>query len=207
MTRALIIVDVQKDFCEGGSLAVDGGAQVAADISDHIDEQAGSYDYIVATQDWHIDPGSHFSETPDYVDSWPVHCVADTKGSDFHRDLDTESIDAVFRKGQFEAAYSGFEGVKAPDDEVPTGEQKLGGAAAEPDEDLLTLDDWLRDHEVDDVVIAGLATDYCVRATALDALQAGYTVSLLTELTRGVHAERSEDALDELEAAGVELVR
>ncbi|MUK02015.1 isochorismatase family protein [Vibrio cholerae] len=207
MTRALIIVDVQNDFCEGGSLAVDGGAQVAADISDHIDEQSGSYDYIVATQDWHIDPGSHFSETPDYVDSWPVHCVADTKGSDFHRDLDTESIDAVFRKGQFEAAYSGFEGVKAPDDEVPTGEQKLGGAAAETDEDPLTLDDWLRDHEVDDVVIAGLATDYCVRATALDALQAGYSVSLLTELTRGVHVERSEDALDELETAGVELIR
>jgi nicotinamidase/pyrazinamidase len=207
MTRALIIVDVQNDFCEGGSLAVRGGAQVAADISDHIDGQAGSYDYIVATQDWHIDPGSHFSETPDFIDSWPVHCVADTKGSDFHRDLDTESIDAVFRKGQFEAAYSGFEGVKAPDDEVPTGEQKLGGGAVDIDEDPLTLDDWLRDHEVDDVVIAGLATDYCVRATALDALQAGYSVTVMADLTRGVHEDRSEDALDELESAGVELVR
>ncbi|OUM39721.1 isochorismatase family protein [Arthrobacter sedimenti] len=207
MTRALIIVDVQNDFCEGGSLAVQGGAQVAADISDHIDEQAGSYDYIVATQDWHIDPGSHFSETPDFIDSWPVHCVADTKGSDFHRDLDTESIDAVFRKGQFEAAYSGFEGVKAPDDEVPTGEQKLGGGAVDSDEDPLTLDDWLRDHDVDDVVIAGLATDYCVRATALDALQAGYSVTVMADLTRGVHEDRSEDALDELESAGVELVR
>lgn len=207
MTRALIIVDVQKDFCEGGSLAVDGGAQVAADISDHIDEQAGSYDYIVATQDWHIDPGAHFSETPDFVDSWPVHCVADTRGSDFHRDLDTEGIDAVFRKGQFEAAYSGFEGVKAPDDEVPTGETKLGGGPVETDEDPLTLDDWLRDHDVDDVVIAGLATDYCVRATALDALQAGYSVTVLAGLTRGVHEDRSEDALDELESAGAELVR
>ncbi|MHA7238375.1 isochorismatase family protein [Arthrobacter sp. TMS1-12-1] len=208
MTRALIIVDVQNDFCEGGSLAVDGGAQVAADISDHIDEQAARYDYVVATQDWHIDPGSHFSETPDFVDSWPVHCVADTRGSDFHPDLDTESIDAVFRKGQFEAAYSGFEGVKAPDDEVPTGDQKLGGAAVDSgDEDPLTLDDWLRDHDVDDVVVVGLATDYCVRATALDALQAGYSVTVLAELTRGVHEDRSEAALDELEAAGAELVR
>lgn len=207
MTRALIIVDVQNDFCEGGSLAVAGGAQVAADISDHIDEQAGAYDYIVATQDWHIDPGSHFSETPDFIDSWPVHCVADTKGSDFHRDLDTESIDAVFRKGQFEAAYSGFEGVKAPDDEVPTGEQKLGGAAEDSDVEPMTLDDWLQDHEVDDVVVAGLATDYCVRATALDALQAGYSVTVLADLTRGVHADRSEEALDEMEAAGVELTR
>ncbi|MGV0111176.1 isochorismatase family protein [Arthrobacter sp. CP30] len=206
MTRALIIVDVQNDFCEGGTLAVQGGAQVAADISDHIDEQAGSYDYIVATQDWHIDPGAHFSEAPDFVGSWPIHCVADTKGSDFHHDLDTESIDAVFRKGQFEAAYSGFEGVKAPDDEVPTGEQKLGGAA-ESDDDPMTLDDWLRDHEVDEVAVAGLATDHCVRATALDALQAGYAVTLLTGLTKGVHAERTDDVLDELESAGVELAR
>ncbi|WP_394252212.1 isochorismatase family protein [Arthrobacter pityocampae] len=206
MTRALIIVDVQNDFCEGGSLAVDGGAQVAADISDHLDEQAARYDYVVATQDWHIDPGSHFSEAPDFVDSWPVHCVADTKGSNFHPDLDTESIDAVFRKGMFEAAYSGFEGVKAPDDEVPTGDQKLG-AAVDPDEDPMTLDDWLRDHDVDDVVVVGLATDYCVRATALDALQAGYSVTVQTALTRGVHADRSEETLDELEAAGAELVR
>ncbi|MEG9248691.1 isochorismatase family protein [Arthrobacter sp. Soc17.1.1.1] len=205
MTRALIIVDVQNDFCEGGSLAVRGGAQVAADISDHIDGQAASYDYIVATQDWHIDPGAHFSEEPDFKDSWPVHCVADTKGSEFHRDLDTESIDAVFRKGQFEAAYSGFEGVKAPDDEVPTGDQKLGGGAAEVDEDPMTLDDWLQDHEVDDVVIAGLTTDYCVRATALDAIQAGYGVTVLVDLVRGVHDDKAEQALEELEAAGVEL--
>lgn len=207
MTRALIIVDVQNDFCEGGSLAVDGGARVAADISDHIDERTGTYDVVVATQDWHIDPGAHFSETPDYVDSWPVHCVAGTRGAEFHPDLDVESIDAVFRKGQFEAAYSGFEGVKAPDDEVPTGEQKLGGGSVEPAESPLTLDDWLREHEVDDVVVVGLATDHCVRATALDALQAGYSVSVLTALTRGVNEDRSEQTLDELESAGADLER
>ncbi|WP_026532809.1 isochorismatase family protein [Arthrobacter sp. H41] len=207
MTRALILVDVQKDFCEGGSLGVDGGAAVAADLSDHMDEQSGTYDYVVATQDWHVDPGPHFSDTPDYVDSWPVHCVAGTKGAEFHPDLDTEGIDAVFRKGQYEAAYSGFEGVKAPDDEVPSGERKLAGALPETDEPLLTLDDWLREHEVEEVVLAGLATDHCVRATALDALQAGYSVSLLTTLTRGVDPERTADTLDELEAAGVELLR
>jgi nicotinamidase/pyrazinamidase len=111
----------------------------------------------------------------------------------------------VFRKGQFEAAYSGFEGVKAPDDEVPTGDQKLGGGAAEVDEDPMTLDDWLQDHEVDDVVIAGLTTDYCVRATALDAIQAGYGVTVLVDLVRGVHDDKAEQALEELEAAGVEL--
>ncbi|THJ66222.1 nicotinamidase [Arthrobacter echini] len=207
MTRALIIVDVQNDFCEGGSLAVDGGARTAAGISDHIDEHAGTYDYVVATQDWHIDPGAHFSESPDFVDSWPVHCVAATKGADFHPDLDIESVDAFFRKGQFEAAYSGFEGVKAPDDEVPTGDQKLGGDTAEPAENPLTLDDWLRDHDVDEVAVVGLATDHCVRATALDALEAGYSVSVLTALTRGVDEDRSEQTLEELESAGAELVR
>lgn len=203
MTRALIIVDVQNDFCEGGSLAVDGGAQVAADISEHIDEHIGSYDHVVATQDWHIEPGSHFSETPDYEDSWPVHCVAGTRGAEFHRDLDTESIDAVFRKGQYEAAYSGFEGVKAPDDEVPTGDQKLGGSSE--GDDPLTLDDWLRDHDVDDVVIAGLATDHCVRATALDAVQAGYGVTVMTDLTRGVDEDRTTRTLSELQDAGIDL--
>jgi nicotinamidase/pyrazinamidase len=205
MTRALIIIDVQNDFCEGGSLAVQGGAEVAAAISDHADARAADYDYVVATQDWHIDPGPHFSETPDFIDSWPVHCVADTRGADFHPDLDTENVDAVFRKGQFEAAYSGFEGVLAPEDEVPTGERKLGAALTEPDETPLSLDDWLRDRDVDEVVVAGLAADYCVRATALDAVAAGYSVSVLTELTRAVHAEKLDDTFEELVAAGVEI--
>jgi nicotinamidase/pyrazinamidase len=207
MTRALIIVDVQNDFCEGGSLAVAGGAAVAAAISDHADARAADYDYVVATQDWHIDPGAHFSETPDFVDSWPVHCVADTRGAEFHPDLDTENIDAVFRKGQFEAAYSGFEGVLAPEDEVPTGERKLGAALAEPDESPLSLDDWLRDRDVDEVVITGLTTDYCVRSTALDALSAGYSVSVLPDLTRAVHADRVDETLEELEGAGIEVLR
>lgn len=206
MTRALIIVDVQNDFCEGGSLAVAGGAAIAQSLSDYIDAEAEHYDYIIATQDWHIDPGSHFSEAPDYVDSWPVHCVADQPGSQFHPNLDTESVDAVFRKGQYEAAYSGFEGVLAPEDQVPMGEQKPGTAAAVPAGDAVSLDDWLRDREVDEVEIAGLATDYCVRATALDAVSAGYTTRVLMDYTRPVHPERVGEVSAELEDAGVELV-
>ncbi|WP_323958742.1 isochorismatase family protein [Arthrobacter sp. JZ12] len=206
MTRALIIVDVQNDFCEGGSLAVEGGAGVAQALSDYIDAQAGHYDYIIATQDWHIDPGSHFSDHPDYVDSWPVHCVADERGSQFHPNLETESFDAVFRKGQYEAAYSGFEGVLAPEDQVPTGEQKMGAALATTADEAVSLDDWLRDHEVDEVAIVGLATDYCVRATALDAVGAGYTTRLLAEYTRPVHPDRTAEVLAELEDAGVEVV-
>lgn len=206
MTRALIIVDVQNDFCEGGSLAVEGGAGVAQALSDYIDAQGDHYDYIVATQDWHIDPGSHFSEQPDFVDSWPVHCVADQPGAQFHPDLDTESLDAVFRKGQYEAAYSGFEGVLAPEDQVPMGEQKLGAAVPVTADDAVSLDDWLREHEVDEVAIVGLAADYCVRATALDAIGAGYTTRLLVDYTRPVRSEGLSEVLAELEDAGVELI-
>ena len=206
MTRALIIVDVQNDFCEGGSLAVEGGAGVAQALSDYIDAQAHHYDYIVATQDWHIDPGSHFSDQPDFEDSWPVHCVADQPGAQFHSDLDTESLDAVFRKGQYEAAYSGFEGVLAPEDQVPTGDQKMNAAVPVAADDAVSLDDWLRENEVDEVAVAGLAADYCVRATALDAVVAGYTTRLLVDYTRPVHAERLTEVLAELEDAGVELI-
>lgn len=206
MTRALIIVDVQNDFCEGGSLAVTGGAEVAQSLSDYIDAQGDHYDYVVATQDWHIDPGSHFSDTPDFVDSWPVHCVADQPGAQFHPNLDTEGLDAVFRKGQYEAAYSGFEGVLAPEDLVPTGEQNPAAAVPVTADDAVSLDDWLRDHEVDEVAIAGLAADYCVRATALDAVSAGYTTRLLADYTRPVHPGRLSEVLAELEDAGVDLV-
>ncbi len=126
MSRALIIVDVQNDFCEGGSLAVEGGAELAGAISEYVDAHHGQFDHVVATQDWHIDPGAHFSDDPDFVDSWPKHCVAGTRGAELHPDLDTEYIQAYFRKGQFTAAYSGFEGLLAPDDAVPTGDRKPG---------------------------------------------------------------------------------
>ena len=126
MSRALIIVDVQNDFCEGGALAVSGGADLAGAISEYLDAHHGQFDHIVATQDWHIEPGAHFSEEPDFVDSWPRHCVAGTRGAELHPDLDTEYIQAYFHKGQFTAAYSGFEGILAADDAVPTGDRKPG---------------------------------------------------------------------------------
>lgn len=209
MSRALIIVDVQNDFCEGGSLAVPGGAAVAGAISEYLDANNSEFDYVVATQDWHVDPGSHFSDAPDFKDSWPPHCVAGTRGADLHPELDTEYIDAYFRKGQFAAAYSGFEGLLAPEDAVPTGERQAGGLAAaagalEPDEDAIGLDDWLQSHDVEDVVVVGIATDYCVKATALDAVQAGYGVTVLRSLTAGI-AEDLEDAVAEMELGGADV--
>ncbi|WP_262105286.1 isochorismatase family protein [Arthrobacter sp. Marseille-P9274] len=205
MTRALVIVDVQNDFCEGGALGVEGGAQVAADLSEHLENNAAGYDFVVATQDWHVDPGSHFSDDPDFVDSWPRHCVAGSKGAQLHPELDTDEIDAYFRKGAFEAAYSGFEGVLAPEDEVATGD--LEDEDSDAAEDVISLDDWLRQNDVDEVVIAGIATDYCVRATALDAVQAGYTTSVLLPLTAGINAERVTASVAELEDNGVEVIQ
>ena len=209
MSRALIIVDVQNDFCEGGSLAVPGGAAVAGAISEYVEAHHNEFDHVLATQDWHIDPGAHFSDAPDFKESWPPHCVAGTKGAELHPDLDTEYIQAYFQKGQFSAAYSGFEGLLAPEDAVPTGERPPGAMPGDaeryaPDDDAIGLDDWLQSHDVEDVVVVGIATDYCVRATALDAVQAGYGVTVLRSLSAGI-AEDLEDAVAEMELGGVDV--
>lgn len=184
--RALLIVDVQNDFCEGGSLAVVGGGAVAGAISAYLATPAGAeaYDHVVATQDHHVEPGSHFSEQPDYLDSWPPHCVAGTSGADFHPDLDTSRIEAVFRKGEHAAAYSGFEGV------TNSGQG---------------LADWLATRGVTEVDVAGVATDYCVRATALDAIKAGLRTRVLSGLIAGVSEETSDAALREISEAGAEI--
>ncbi|MFJ4027673.1 isochorismatase family protein [Paenarthrobacter sp. NPDC089989] len=207
MAKALIIVDVQNDFCEGGTLAVEGGAAVAGAISEYLDANQQHFDHVVATQDWHIEPGSHFSDEPDMVDSWPPHCRARTKGAELHQDLDPEYIEAYFRKGQYTAAYSGFEGVLAPEDDVPSGDLKAGTTVAEVlDEDAIGLDDWLQGHDVEEVVVVGLATDYCVKATALDAVQAGYATTVIAELTAGI-SDDLDEAFDDMESAGVEVER
>ncbi len=182
--RALIIVDVQNDFCEGGSLAVDGGAAVARAISARLAGPHG-YDHVVATKDFHIDPGDHFADHPDFVNSWPRHCVAETTGAHFHPDLDTGAVEAVFHKGHYAAAYSGFEG---------------------HDDDGTTLADWLRGRGVDAVDVVGIATDYCVAATARDAVRAGLSTRVLLDLTAGVAPESTAEALDELRAADVEII-
>jgi nicotinamidase/pyrazinamidase len=191
MKRALIVVDVQNDFCEGGSLAVSGGAQVAHRISDLLhhwsakDPKAPDYAVAVATRDHHIDPGSHFSENPDFVDSWPVHCVVGTDGEAFHPNLDPQPFDAIFLKGEHAAAYSGFEGRTV--DGVP-------------------LAQWLRSHEITDVDVCGIATDHCVRATTLDAVREGFSVRLLTDLCAGVAPQTTESALEEMRTAGAAVV-
>jgi nicotinamidase/pyrazinamidase len=187
-TAALVIVDVQNDFCEGGSLAVPGGADIARSIAGLVREHRGDYGHVVATADWHIDPGEHFSQSPDYVGTWPVHCVAESPGAAFHPNLVPAlgEVEAVFRKGQYAAAYSGFEG--------------RGDDAAES-----TLVAWLRERGVSRVDVVGIATDHCVRATALDAEREGFDTRVLLGFTAGVARETTDAALRELEEAGVEL--
>ena len=191
MPRALIVVDVQNDFCEGGALAVEGGHAVAASITDlaGLDRAGGVYDYVVASKDWHIDPGEHFAAPgtdPDFATSWPVHCAAGTPGAAFSPALEV-AIDEVFLKGQYSSGYSSFEGVASSSEDVG-------------------LRDWLTERGIEAVDMVGIATDYCVRATALAAAEAGFDTSVLVAHCAGVAPDSTAAALDEMAAAGVTVV-
>ncbi|WP_274563337.1 isochorismatase family protein [Streptomyces spiramyceticus] len=187
MSRGLIVVDVQNDFCEGGSVPVTGGARLAVEIADLVEQSAGGdYQYIVATRDHHIDPGGHFSKTPDFQDSFPVHCVAGGEGSEFHPDFAPAvtggKVDAVFFKGAHSASKSGFEGADAQG---------------------TPLADGLRARGVEDVDVMGIATDHCVRATALDAVAAGFRARVRLDYAVGVAPDTTAAALDDFRRAGV----
>lgn len=188
MARALIVVDVQNDFCPGGSMGVAGGGQVAADVADLLHRSPETYSHVVATRDLHIDPGAHFSENPDFRESWPPHCVAGTEGAAFHpnfaRTASSDLVHSVFDKGAYSAAYSGFEGANAQQTPLAT---------------------WLREHQAHAVDLVGIATDHCVRATALDAATEGFDTRVLLDLTAGVAPRTTEAAVRELTAAGVTL--
>ncbi|MES2170293.1 MAG: isochorismatase family protein [Actinomycetota bacterium] len=191
MTRALFIIDVQNDFTEGGALGVEGGAAVAAGISRYLAEHPGRYDAVFASRDWHDaanDNGGHFAVdgAPDFVTTWPVHCVAGTPGAEYHPDLDIDDVTIHVRKGQGAPAYSIFEGTTDDGETVPRKLDELG---------------------VTDIDVVGIATDYCVLASARDALDSGRKVTVLTDLVAGVAAESSDRALAELAASGATIVR
>ncbi|MDH6181798.1 nicotinamidase/pyrazinamidase [Microbacteriaceae bacterium SG_E_30_P1] len=187
MTSALFIIDVQNDFTEGGALGVDGGAAVAAGVTEWLAD-GHPYDVVIASRDWHDghnDNGGHFHPEPDFVDSWPEHCVSGTPGAEYHPALGTHLIDVHVRKGQGKPAYSIFEGETDDGESLPDTLERLG---------------------VTDVDVVGIATDYCVLASALDAVEAGKHVRVVTDLVAGVADESSEAALRTLSAAGVELI-
>lgn len=182
--RALLVVDVQPTFCEGGSLAVVGGDAVARRIAGYADAHRGDYDLVVTTQDWHIDPGEHFSQAPDFVDSWPPHGIAGSAEARLHPALAGLRPDAQVKKGQYAAAYSGFEGVT---------------------DDGTGLDEILTEHRITAVDVVGLAESHCVKDTALDAAGRGYRVRVLTDLTEPVSPELGLAAREAMAEAGVEL--
>ena len=190
MTKALFIIDVQNDFCEGGSLAVQGGAAVAAKVSDYLASSAADYDLVIASRDWHDagnDNGGHFAplgQTPDYVHNWPVHCVSGTAGAEYHANFDTSKVNVHIIKGMGKPSYSIFEGQT---------------------EDGKTLAELLNEHDVTAVDVAGLATDYCVLASSLDAKNAGLEVRVLGDLIAGVAPESSAAALEKLSSAGCKV--
>lgn len=190
MSRALFIIDVQNDFTEGGSLGVAGGAAVAAGISAYLASHPKVYDAVFASRDWHDagnDNGGHFATTeqPDFVATWPVHCVAGEHGADYHPALDTDAVTVHVRKGQGRPAYSLFEGTTDDGESMPDKLAELGVTAVD---------------------VVGIATDYCVLASAIDALESGLTVRIFTDLVAGVAAETSASALAELSAAGATVV-
>lgn len=187
MTTALLIVDVQNDFTEGGALGVSGGEAVAAAVSAHLAAHPERYVTVFASRDWHdgsSDNGGHFAAEPDFVDTWPVHCVAGTPGAEYHPALDLDRIDVHIRKGQGRPSYSAFEGTTT---------------------DGQALADTLAGLGVTVLDVVGLATDHCVRASALDARRAGLEVRVLEDLVAGVSGERSAEALRELATAGVRI--
>ena len=191
MTRALFIIDVQNDFTEGGALGVDGGDAVAAGITAYLRAHPDRYDVVIASRDWHEAPetgdnGGHFAlgTEPDFVDTWPVHCVAGSVGAQYDPGLDIELIDLHLLKGQGKPAYSIFEGATEADEDLPTLLDKLG---------------------VDDVDVVGIATDYCVRASALDAIASGRHVRVIDDLIAGVAPDSSDAALREVAQAGGDI--
>ncbi|HVA73512.1 MAG TPA: isochorismatase family protein [Acidimicrobiales bacterium] len=184
---ALLVADVQRDFCEGGSLAVPGGDAAAAAISDLIQASHGAYALVVATRDWHVDPGPHFAapgQQPDYWESWPAHCVADSPGAEWHPDLLLPDDVLVVSKGQRAAAYSGFEGRC---------------------DDGRSLAELLQSADVDAVDVVGIATSFCVKATALDAVRAGLQTRVLAPLTADIDAARTPATLEALRRRGVTI--
>jgi nicotinamidase/pyrazinamidase len=200
MSKALIVVDVQPTFCEGGELGVLGGNAVAERIAAFVSEHRGDYAYIATTQDWHIEPGSHFSEHPDFVDTWPPHGRASTPNAQLHPAIAALGIAHHFKKGQYSAAYSGFEGIEDNTDAIPSRDEVKAQEQAGR-----TLANALKAAGIDHVDVVGIAESHCVKATALDAKQLGYRVTVFSDLTVPVNPESGEAARVAMREAGVEL--
>ncbi|MFZ9744817.1 MAG: isochorismatase family protein [Aquiluna sp.] len=191
MARALLVIDVQNDFCEGGALACEGGSAVAGKISEYLQQHKSDYDFVIASRDWHTpgdSNGGHFPSdgaAPDYVSTWPLHCIANTEGAEYHPNLDQQLIDIHIKKGQGAPGYSIYEGI------TESGESFV---------------DLLKRLQIESVDVVGIATDYCVRASALDSAKHNLDVRVISSLTAGVSPASVEKSIDEMVDAGVAVV-
>lgn len=200
MSKALIIVDVQPTFCEGGELGVEGGNAVAERIAEYVETHCNEYSYVAATQDWHVEPGRHWSDDPDYVDTWPVHGKAGTVNAGLHPAIAALGIGHHFKKGQYSPSYSGFEGLEDNTDRIPTREEVAADLTAGR-----TLANALEAAGITRVDVVGLAESHCVKETALDARKLGYETHVIEELTEPVSEELGVDARRQMREAGVVL--
>lgn len=200
MSKALIIVDVQPTFCEGGELGVEGGNAVAERIAEYVETHRNEYSYVATTQDWHVEPGRHWSDDPDYVDTWPVHGKAGTANAGLHPAIAVLGIEHHFKKGQYSPSYSGFEGLEDNTDRIPTREEVAADLTAGR-----TLANALESAGITRVDVVGLAESHCVKETALDARKLGYETHVIEELTEPVSEELGVDARRQMREAGVVL--
>lgn len=200
MSKALIIVDVQPTFCEGGELGVEGGNAVAERIAEYVETHRNEYSYVATTQDWHVEPGRHWSDDPDYVDTWPVHGKAGTANAGLHLAIAALGIGHHFKKGQYSPSYSGFEGLEDNTDRIPTREEVAADLTAGR-----TLANALEAAGITRVDVVGLAESHCVKETALDARKLGYETHVIEELTEPVSEELGVDARRQMREAGVVL--
>ncbi|WP_368091268.1 isochorismatase family protein [Bifidobacterium angulatum] len=200
MSKALIIVDVQPTFCEGGELGVEGGNAVAERIAEYVETHRNEYSYVATTQDWHVEPGKHWSDDPDYVDTWPVHGKAGTANAGLHPAIAALGIGHHFKKGQYSPSYSGFEGLEDNTDRIPTREEVAADLTAGR-----TLANALESAGITRVDVVGLAESHCVKETALDARKLGYETHVIEELTEPVSEELGVDARRQMREAGVVL--
>jgi nicotinamidase/pyrazinamidase len=188
MRNALLVVDLQNDFVQGGSLPVPNGMQVAAQVARHIRHFKTEYQFVVASRDYHEDPDGHFSATPDFLTTWPPHCVIGTPGAAFVPPIANlvreKFIQTIVSKGRHAAAYSAFEGLDS------RGHPLL---------------DVLKEQRIDHIDICGIATDYCVRASALDARKNEFQVRILVNLCAAVAEATGLQAIEELKAAGCQV--
>ena len=187
--KALLVVDVQRDFVEGGALGVDGGKAVATAVNSYLLDHGHDYELVVASRDFHRpdgDNGGHFAAPgtePDYASTWPDHCVAGTSGAEYAEGLDTSLFDDHVIKGMGEPAYSAFEGVT-------------------DDDSGRKLADVLAAAQIERLDVVGIATDYCVKASVRDALAEGLDVYVYSDMVAGVAPASTLEAINEMVSAG-----